>query len=81
MATATRIAVIKERAAGETRVSAIPETVKKFIALGGVVAVEAGAGDAASISDEAYREAGAEVGPLAQAIKDADILLDRKSVV
>ena len=53
MATATRIAVIKERAAGETRVSAIPETVKKFIALGAVVAVEAGAGDAASISDEA----------------------------
>ena len=74
MATATRIAVIKERAAGETRVSAIPETVKKFIALGAVVAVEAGAGDAASISDEAYREAGAEVGPLAQAAKDADIL-------
>ena len=38
-----RIAVLKERASGETRVSATPETVKKFIALGAVVAVEKGA--------------------------------------
>ena len=34
-----RIAVLKERAAGESRVAATPETVKKFIALGASVAV------------------------------------------
>ena len=50
-----RIAVLKERAAGENRVAATPETVKKFTALGATVAVEAGAGAGASIPDEAYR--------------------------
>ncbi|MFM6932941.1 MAG: Re/Si-specific NAD(P)(+) transhydrogenase subunit alpha [Novosphingobium sp.] len=56
-----RIAVLKERASGETRVSATPETVKKFIALGAVVAVEKGAGEGASISDAEYEAVGAEV--------------------
>ena len=45
MSASLRIAVLKERASGETRVSATPETVKKFIALGATVAVEAGAGN------------------------------------
>ena len=35
-----KIAVLKETAPGETRCAAIPETVKKFIALGAEVAVE-----------------------------------------
>ncbi|MCW1383444.1 NAD(P) transhydrogenase subunit alpha [Novosphingobium sp. KCTC 2891] len=61
MTGATKIAVLKERAEGENRVSATPETVKKFIALGASVRVEAGAGAGASISDEDYRTAGAEV--------------------
>lgn len=74
MTASTRIAVLKERTAGEARVSATPETVKKFIALGAVVAVEQGAGDGASINDEAYREVGAEVGPLETVVKDADIV-------
>ncbi len=74
MAASVRIAVLKERADGENRVSATPETVKKFIALGAVVAVESGAGASASISDDAYREAGAEVGALEPVIKDADIV-------
>ncbi|HSG34197.1 MAG TPA: NAD(P) transhydrogenase subunit alpha [Sphingomonadaceae bacterium] len=69
-----RIAVLKERAAGETRVAATPETVRKFGALGATLAVEEGAGASASVSDAAYREAGAEVGPLAAIIKDADIV-------
>ncbi|MBU0668886.1 MAG: hypothetical protein KJ703_05205, partial [Alphaproteobacteria bacterium] len=43
-----RIAVLKERAAGEHRVAATPETVKKFIALGSTVAIEEGAGEGAS---------------------------------
>ena len=43
-----KIAVLKETAP-ETRVAAIPETVKKFIALGAAVAVERGAGETAGI--------------------------------
>ena len=56
-----RIAVLKETAAGESRVAASPETVKKFIALGASVAVEAGAGLNAAIADADYTAAGAEV--------------------
>ena len=74
-ASALRIAILKERALGETRAAATPETVKKFVALGAAVAVEEGAGLSASISDEAYREAGAEVGPAAATVKGADIVL------
>ena len=70
-----RIAVLKERAAHERRVAATPETVKKFAALGATVAVESGAGEGAGISDADYREAGAEVGPAAEALKGADIVL------
>jgi NAD(P) transhydrogenase subunit alpha len=57
-----RIAVLQERAAGETRVAATPETVRKFIALGATVAVERGAGETACIPDALYEDAGAELG-------------------
>ncbi|WP_428027852.1 NAD(P) transhydrogenase subunit alpha [Altererythrobacter sp.] len=70
-----RIAILKERAAGETRVAATPETVKKFIGLGATLAVEQGAGESASISDSAYADAGASLGSAADVVKDADIVL------
>jgi H+-translocating NAD(P) transhydrogenase subunit alpha len=70
-----KIAVLKEVAIGETRVAASPETVKKFIGLGASVAVEKGAGVAASISDAEYEAAGASVGSAAAVLKDADIVL------
>jgi len=70
-----RIAVLKERAAGENRVAATPETVKKFVALGAKVAVESGAGAGAGISDEAFHEAGAEVGSAEAVLKGAEIVL------
>ena len=70
-----KIAVLKESAAGENRVAASAETVKKFIALGATFAVEAGAGAGASVSDADYGAAGATVGPLGATIKDADIVL------
>lgn len=70
-----KIAVLKETASGETRVSASPETVKKYIGLGATVAVEAGAGMSASIGDADYSAAGASVGTAAAALKDADIIL------
>lgn len=70
-----KIAILKERASGETRVAATPETVKKFAALGLDVAVEKGAGETASAPDAAYAEAGATLGTAAATVKDADIIL------
>ena len=72
---ALRIAVLRERAPGESRVALTPETAKKFVALGTVVAVEEGAGLAAALTDGAFAEAGAEVGSAAAVVKDADIVL------
>ncbi|MBK6706387.1 MAG: NAD(P) transhydrogenase subunit alpha [Sphingomonadales bacterium] len=71
----TKIAVLKEVAPGESRVAASPETVKKFIALGASVAVEKGAGLAASISDAEYEAVGATIGSASAVVKDAAILL------
>lgn len=67
-----KIAVLAERADGERRVSATPETVRKLGALGIAVAVEAGAGRGASIPDDAYVAAGAQVGDRASALAGAD---------
>jgi NAD(P) transhydrogenase subunit alpha len=70
-----KIAVLKQTAAGETRCAAIPETVKKFIALGAEVAVERGAGEAASIADAEFEAAGATAASRAEALKGASIIL------
>lgn len=56
-----RIAVLKESAPGETRVAATPDTVKKFVGLGHSVTVAAGAGVTASVPDQHYKDAGAEI--------------------
>jgi NAD(P) transhydrogenase subunit alpha len=70
-----RLAVLKERFAAETRVAATPETVKKLIALGLVVAVEAGAGLHAGVSDAEFAAAGAEISPDAwAALQGANIV-------
>jgi len=58
---AVQVRVLKEQASGERRVAATPETVKKLLALGAQVAVEAGAGSAAGISDDSYVQAGATI--------------------
>ncbi|QQV76908.1 NAD(P) transhydrogenase subunit alpha [Sphingomonas aliaeris] len=70
-----KIAVLKEQATGENRVAATPETVKKFIALGATLAVEAGAGEAASFADADYAAAGATLGSRAETLTGADIIL------
>ena len=59
--TAQRIGVPREIFPGEKRVATVPEVVEKLIKLGFSVAVESGAGDAADLSDDAYRAAGATV--------------------
>ena len=55
------IGVPAETLAGETRVAVTPETVKKLVAAGHAVRVQAGAGIAASVTDAAYQAAGAEI--------------------
>ncbi|MEI6419520.1 MAG: NAD(P) transhydrogenase subunit alpha, partial [Sphingomonadales bacterium] len=70
-----KIAVLRETAANETRVAATPETVKKLIGLGASVAVEAGAGSHARISDADYAAAGATVADRAGVIADATMVL------
>jgi NAD(P) transhydrogenase subunit alpha len=68
-----RIGIPKEVAAGETRVAATPETVRRLRAAGLEVAVESGAGLGAHYTDEAYRDAGAALVDHAQALA-ADVV-------
>ena len=69
-----QIAVLKE-AAGETRCAAVPETVKKFAALGAKVSVEKGAGEGASITDADFEASGAQIGERSKILGTADIVL------
>jgi len=69
------IAVTAEPA-DEPRVAVSPETVKKLVALGAKVKVEAGAGARSRFTDAALAAQGAEiVGSAADALRDADVLL------
>jgi NAD(P) transhydrogenase subunit alpha len=71
-----KLAIPRERADGEARVAASPETVKKLKALGLDVVVEAGAGAGSRIDDAAYAEAGAEIAADEKAaLNAADIVL------
>ncbi len=70
-----KIAVSAETYPGESRVAATPDTIKAFIKKGFDVAVEAGAGTGAFISDDAFAGAGAKIGNGGAALQDADILL------
>ncbi len=72
-----RIAVPKECNALESRVAAVPASVEKLIKLGYSVQVEEGAGAAANFTDDAYREAGAEIIADKKALfAEADIILN-----
>ncbi|MGB6893159.1 MAG: NAD(P)(+) transhydrogenase (Re/Si-specific) subunit alpha, partial [Xanthobacteraceae bacterium] len=68
-----KVAVVAETDAGEPRVAATPETVKKMIGLGAEVAVEPGAGVKSGILDADYAAAGAAVAR--DALTGADIVL------
>ncbi|MDP1686549.1 MAG: Re/Si-specific NAD(P)(+) transhydrogenase subunit alpha [Polaromonas sp.] len=69
-----RIGVPAEVTAGETRVAVTPETAKKLKAQGHTVCIQSGAGVAASVPDEAYVAAGAEITDAAGAYA-SDIVL------
>jgi NAD(P) transhydrogenase subunit alpha len=69
------IGVPREVFADEKRVATVPEVVEKLIKMGFRVAVETGAGDAAQISDDAYRASGAAiVADRAQLFATSDIV-------
>ncbi|MFI6558974.1 Re/Si-specific NAD(P)(+) transhydrogenase subunit alpha [Streptomyces sp. NPDC050534] len=56
------IGVVAESASGETRVAATPATLRLLLKLGYEAVVEPGAGEASGFEDQAYVEAGAEIG-------------------
>lgn len=68
------IGVPMETGAGETRVAATPETLKKLIGQGHQVVVQQGAGERASVPDAAYTAIGAQLGDAAAAL-GADLVL------
>ncbi len=74
-----RIGIPAEIRAGETRVAATPETVKKMIATGHEVWVQSGAGAAAHYPDAEFASAGARLTDAATLYKEADILLKVKA--
>jgi H+-translocating NAD(P) transhydrogenase subunit alpha len=64
----------RETDAGENRVAASPETVKRLAGAGHTVIVEKGAGDGSRIPDAEFAAAGAKTGSIADA-KKADVVL------
>lgn len=71
-----KIAVPKEKRVHETRVAATPETIKKLVRSGATVAVETGAGIAASITDHDFEEAGATItADFGATLAGADVVL------
>ena len=72
------IGVPRETFAGETRVALTPETAKKLGAMGHVLRLESGAGEAASLTDLAYQAVGVEITDRAGAF-DCNLLLKVRS--
>jgi H+-translocating NAD(P) transhydrogenase subunit alpha len=66
-----KLGVTRETAAGERRVALVPEIAGKLAAAGFEIAVEPGAGAAASFPDSAYADVGATLG----SPWDADVVL------
>src|SRR5690554_1463405 len=69
------IGIPKEIMHGEKRVSAIPDTVKKFVNDGLEVLVEYGAGTGAFYSDELYKKAGAKM------VKDVKEIYEKANII
>ncbi len=71
-----KIAIPKERRPGETRIAGSPDLVKKLVGFGFEVIVEKGAGVAASMTDAAFKEVGANIAKdEASTLADADVVL------
>ena len=74
-----KVGVPAETWPGETRVAIIPTAVAVLIKAGLEVTVEAGAGVAAGITDDAYRAQGALLASRAEVFRGADIILQVRS--
>ena len=71
-----QVGVIKERRAGELRVAITPDTVKKYIGMGLSVFIESKAGLTAAITDQSYKNSGANIVKTSrEALEKADIVL------
>ncbi len=68
------IAVVRERAAGESRVALVPETAKKFAALGAALRIEQSAGVQSHFLDSDFADVQAVPG-IADAYAGADLIL------
>ncbi len=70
------VAIFRETTAGECRVAATPQSVKKLIELGYEIEIESGAGRAAHFPDSLYEQAGARISDSPQQLwSAADIIL------
>ena len=70
-----QIVVLKESATDEIRVALVPESVKKLVAAGNAVSVEAGAGVSSGASDADYEQAGASLSAnREELLSKADVL-------
>jgi len=72
------IGIPAETTAGETRVAVTPETAKKLKTQGHTIRIQSGAGVAASVTDDAYVAAGAEITDAAGAY-GCDLVLKVRS--
>jgi alanine dehydrogenase len=74
-----RIGIPAEVKTHEYRVAATPEGVRELTHAGHLVMVQAGAGEGSAIHDDAYRAAGAEIVPDADAVfADAELIVKVK---
>ena len=70
------VAILKETLPGENRVAAIPATVKEMVKSSMKVLVESGAGENSHISNDEYKNAGAEiVSDRANLLANTDLIL------
>jgi NAD(P) transhydrogenase subunit alpha len=73
--TSMKVAVLRETAPGERRVSLVPEAVTKLRAADLEVLVESGAGGGAWLSDDAFTEAGASIATRGEIQQTADAIV------
>jgi H+-translocating NAD(P) transhydrogenase subunit alpha len=73
--TSMKVAVLRETAPGERRVSLVPEAVTKLRAADLEVLVESGAGGGAWLSDDAFTEAGASIATRREIEQSADVIV------
>src|SRR3954468_6367812 len=69
-----RVGIPKETAPGEQRVAMVPDVVKRLSKKNSEVVVESGAGDAASVLDDALKEAGATIAASPDEVWQADVV-------